>query len=258
MRWTLALFLFLSVHTAWAWGPQGHMIVAQVAENNLTPAAKKAVATILKGQTLAEVATWADVVKGGAQWSHTKGWHFVDIPDGENYATAEHAHDGDSVTAITQMIQVLKQRNATPVDKEIALKFLVHFVGDLHQPLHVGRPTDRGGNDTRVTFEGRSTNLHALWDTQLIMKTPMDYVQYANALEHRNFVAAPYDLPEFSFSQVIQECMGARASIYNFRAVNGGPVVLDAGYYNRNLALMNNQLLVGGQRLAFILNTIMR
>lgn len=258
MRWTLALFLILTTHTVWGWGTQGHMIVAQIAENNLTPAARKAVATILRGETLADVANWADFIKGDAQWSHTKGWHFVDIPDGHDYSNTEHAHDGDVVTATTEMIRILKNQRAAVPDREAALKFLVHFVGDVHQPLHVGRPEDRGGNNTRVVFEGRNTNLHALWDSILIMKSPMDYIQYANALEHKSFLAAPYDIPEISFSQIIQECMSARPTIYNFRATTQGPIVLDSGYYNRTLALMNSQLLLGGKRLALILNSIYR
>jgi len=254
MRALLVLSLTIFTHAAWGWGSQGHKIVAQVAENNLTAKAKLAVAKVLKGQTLADVANWADSIRADADWAHTKPWHFVDIPDGEDYGTAEHSHEGDIVTAITEMIAVIKSSTTTALEKENALKFIVHFVGDIHQPLHVGRPDDRGGNSTRVKFEGKSTNLHSVWDSAFIKKSPLSHVEYADSLEQKTYVLAPYDLPEISFSKIIQECMGARVDIYNF----GADHVISTQYYKKNLALMNAQLLVGGKRLAEILNKVYR
>jgi S1/P1 Nuclease len=258
MKRLIVLALLLSSQLSLAWGPEGHMIVAQIGQNNLTPQAKKAVQKLLGDQSMADVSTWADVIKGKPEWSHTKGWHFVDIPDGQNYGNIEHAHDGDAVTAITGMVAVLKDPKATSTDKGNALKFIIHFVGDIHQPLHVGRPEDRGGNSTQVTFEGRKTNLHALWDSILLTKSPMDYEQYATSLDRKPLFAAPYDLPEFSFTQVINECMGARKDIYNFHALVAGDAVLDKDYYQRNLNLMNTQLLQGGKRLASLINMILK
>jgi hypothetical protein len=128
-------------------------------------------------------------------------------------------------------------------------------VGDLHQPLHVGRPDDKGGNMIKVSFEGRKTNLHALWDSGMLTKQGMDYKQYAKYLDRAAF--ASYDIPEFSFSRSIQESMSARKEIYNFN-MKVSPVVLDAVYMKRNLELMNTQLLAGGKRLADLLNTIFK
>lgn len=251
------ILLVLIAQNSWAWGPQGHMVVAQVADNNLTPAAKKAVAKHLSNQTLADVANWADSIKSNAEWVHTKPWHFLDLADGEDYATVEHSHDGDVVEAITEMVKSLKDQRTTPVEKSNALKFLVHFMGDIHQPLHIGRPDDRGGNDFKVVFEGRKTNLHTLWDSLMIMKSPMDHIAYAKYLETNGFMVAPYDIPELAFSQIIAECMTARTAVYDFKDM-ATPVVLDAGYYNKNVALMNHQLLSGGKRLASLLNSIFK
>lgn len=254
MRCLLTLALIIFTQTAWGWGAQGHKIVAQVAENNLTAKAKTAVAKVLNGRSLADVANWADSIKADSEWVHTKPWHFVDIPDGQDYGSAEHSHEGDIVTAITDMIAVIKNPAASALAKENALKFIVHFVGDIHQPLHVGRPDDRGGNSTNVRFEGRSTNLHAVWDSAFLKKSPLTHVEYADSLEPKSYVLAPYDLPEITFSKIIQECMGARVDIYDF----GADHVLTAAYYKKNLALMNSQLLVGGKRLAEILNKVYR
>lgn len=256
MRHYIAILFVLFAQKTWAWGTLGHMVVAQVAENNLTPAAKKAVSKILKNQTLPDVANWADSIKGQAEWAHSKPWHFVDIPDGEDYSTIEHSHDGDVVEAISDMVKVLKDPKSASIEKENALKFIVHFVGDIHQPLHVGRPDDHGGNSISVIFEGRRSNLHALWDTLMIMKQPMDHIQYAASLEAHAFMAPPYDIQEMPFSRIISECMSARKAIYAFKDATIDPVVLDSTYSNRNLALMNTQLLMGGKRLAILFNTL--
>jgi hypothetical protein len=255
-RFALLLIVFIAQNT-WAWGPQGHMVVAQVADNNLTPAAKKAVAKHLSNLTLADVANWADQIKSNPEWVHTKPWHFLDLNDDEDYANVEHSHDGDVVEAITEMVKALKDQRTTPAEKSNALKFIIHFMGDIHQPLHVGRTNDRGGNDFKVVFEGRKTNLHALWDSVMIMKSPMDHIAYANYLETNGFMTTPYDIPELAFSQIINECMVARKSVYDFKDM-GSPVVLDVGYYNKNLALMNHQMLSGGKRLATLLNMIFK
>lgn len=258
MRRLFALMMILMTQNSWGWGSQGHMVVAQVAENNLSPAAKKAVKDLLQGQTLASVANWADFVKSESEWSHTKSWHFVNIPDGEDYTTAEHAHDGDVVGAITEMVAVLKKSGVDAVAKENALKFIVHFVGDLHQPLHAGRVEDRGGNDVRITFDGKSSNLHALWDGLMIAKSPMSHVDYANWLEHGKAFTPPYDLPAFAFSTIIAEDMNARKEIYNFAASADGTIRVTEAYYKRNVDLMNRQLLNGGKRLATLLNSLFR
>lgn len=252
-----ALVFLLITTQSWAWGPQGHMVVAQIAENNLTPSAKAAIKKILNNQSLASVANWADTVKSKGEWAHTKSWHFVDIEDGDDYTTAEHNHEGDVIGAITDMVKALSQRNIDPVSKENALKFIVHFVGDIHQPLHVGRPEDRGGNDISITFEGRNSNLHALWDSLMLSKSPLDYKAYADWLESGKGFVPPYDLPAFSFSTIISEDMEARTAIYNFSITNG-PIQVSNAYYKRNVDLMNRQLLTGGKRLATLINSILK
>lgn len=230
-------------------------MVAQIAENNLTPKARAQVQLLLKGESMSDVATWADEVKNGGEYSNTKSWHFVDIPDGQDYSNSEHNHDGDVVTAITEMVATLKSPRASTLEKTDALKFLIHFVGDIHQPLHVGRPSDRGGNNTLVTVAGKRTNLHAVWDTYLVMQTPMTYQEYANSLDHvKAFFMAPYDIAEFPFSQVIAEDLSIRPSVYDF----GGSSEITKAYSQKQLKTINNQLLSGGKRLANVLNQIFR
>jgi hypothetical protein len=244
------------VNNARAWGPEGHMIVAQIAQDQLTPKALKQTQAILNGQELPAVANWADSIKSKPEWQHSKPWHFIDIPDGGDYETAEHSENGNVVTAITDMVKVLKTTTSTAEEKANALKFLVHFVGDMHQPLHVGRPDDVGGNSIKVVFMGRNMNLHSLWDSGMISQQNMDYMKYARFLQGKSLFTAPYDLPEISFSKIIEEDMGSRKDIYNFKPVDNGPIQLEESYLKRNLETMNERLLTGGKRLATMLNMI--
>jgi hypothetical protein len=165
----------LSCFTARAWGPDGHQIVGRIAELRLSPAAAKAVAVLLNDSNqLARVSNWADHIRKSR--SETAPWHFVDIPfDAEAYDPERDcaAHDGCVVEVIPRFVKVLADREAEPADRVEALKFLVHFVGDIHQPLHCGeRNGDKGGNLFQVRWPGESkpVKLHAVWDSNLVQR----------------------------------------------------------------------------------------
>jgi len=164
-----------------AWGPEGHAIVAEIAEARLTPAAKNQLAQLLAGDDshathLDQIASWADAVRPSRPESAP--WHFVDTPlDQSQYdATRDCAGDNCVVQAIQKFVGVLRDRNAKPADRLEALKFVVHFVGDIHQPLHCETDLskfpppegDRGGNNVHVSFLGHPTNLHSVWDGRII------------------------------------------------------------------------------------------
>jgi S1/P1 Nuclease len=164
---------------ALAWGPEGHAIVAEIAEARLTPAAAQAVAQLLSQddvQHLDQIASWADSIR--AQHPETGPWHFVDIPlSAQGYNAARDCPGGNCVVEqIQRWGAVLGDATVAPAERLIALKYVVHFVGDIHQPLHcetnfASRPPpngDRGGNDVHLTYFGRSTNLHAVWDGGII------------------------------------------------------------------------------------------
>ncbi len=251
-------FMALAVTTTnlYAWGVDGHKIIAQIAEEKLDPEAKRQLHILLDGQSLASVAAWADTIKANPSWAHTKPWHFADVPDGEDYHDEGPHTEGNIVTAISEMVKILKDPNANLEDQKNAAKFVIHFVGDIHQPLHVGRPDDHGGNTLNVIFNGKKMTLHSLWDTAMITLQKMDYLSYARSLQGHSFISAPYDIPEFPFSTVIQEDMKSRQSIYNFKAQGSEAIKLDKSYMDANLQTMNSRLLAGGERLAHLLNSI--
>lgn len=256
MRWILCFFFCLSLlRNAQAWGPEGHMIVAQIAENQLSETAKKSINKLLEGQSLASVANWADTIKGQSEWAHTKSWHYADVPDGETYDSVTHSPEGDVITAIGQMVNVLKDQRSPLLEKQNAIKFIVHFAGDIHQPLHVGRPSDKGGNSIKLTFDGNESNLHQLWDSLMIKKQNMDYVQYSHYLETHGLMGLSYEIPEFPFRQIVTEDMAARSQIYSFKS-DATPVILDNSYVSKNIETMNARLLLGGKRLAALFNAL--
>ena len=234
------------------------MVVAQVAENNLSLNAKKKVHKLVNGRSLATVSVWADIIKVFPRWSHTKPWHFVELADDQDYSSIEHSHEGNVVTAITELTRVLENPKSALNEKKYALILLVHFVGDIHQPLHIGRPGDRGGNEIKIIFEDKKTNLHHLWDSILISKVPMSHKRYAEFLESYFYLDLPYYSSGFPFDQIIFESIDSRKYIYNFGNNLYEPIKLDTAYFDRNLTLMNIQLLKGGKRLAALLNHIFK
>jgi len=174
------LVLGLMSANAFAWGPTGHRVVGAVAEKHLDIAVHSKIFKILGGQSLSRVANWPDEIKSEpAKYSYTFNWHYTDW--------ADDAHDHDETTSsgkllgsIKEQVAVLKNPEATDEAKVFALKFIIHLVGDLHQPLHVGNGLDQGGNLCKVTFQGQAMNLHALWDEGMINFTKLSYSELAD------------------------------------------------------------------------------
>jgi hypothetical protein len=151
-----------------SWGFKGHRAVATIAEKHLTPNTAKVVQSYLKGETIATVSTWADENRDKT----TAPWHYLNLPLGlnhEQFVDAVSKQGSDNVySAILKVKAVLKDNASTVNQKNEALKYLIHLVGDAHQPMHVSRKEDKGGNTIQLQFDGKGTNLHALWDSRLI------------------------------------------------------------------------------------------
>ena len=150
-----------------SWGFKGHRAVATIAQKHLTSNTAYVVSAYLKGESMAEVATWADENKNNI----TAPWHFLNLPLGltrEQFVKAVSESDNNVYSAILKTEAGLKDKNLTPDQKNEALKYLIHLVGDAHQPMHVSRKEDKGGNTIQVRFDNNGTNLHSLWDSKLI------------------------------------------------------------------------------------------
>jgi hypothetical protein len=179
MRPAFSFLLLLSSSSALAWGPEGHSLVARLAAAHLTPAAAARVKEILGPDvTMASIASWADQIRNARR--ETSPWHFVDIPISEKHLDmARDCAKHDCVIAkIGDFRKTLADPATDPVQRKEALMFLVHFIGDMHQPLHCADNKDRGGNDVKVDLFGRATNLHSTWDSGLLSRLPAEDTQF--------------------------------------------------------------------------------
>jgi hypothetical protein len=180
----VAAAIALMPSPALAWGKTGHRVVAAIADTQLSGLARAHIKEILGGaESLDEAANWPDEMRSapGAFWQKTATpWHYVTL----NGIIYDHAPpEGDALEALSHFRSVLQDPNASLADKQLALRFVVHLVGDLHQPLHVGKCCDKGGNDVKVSWFGKPTNLHAVWDSQLIDDEQLSFTELAAKLE---------------------------------------------------------------------------
>lgn len=179
MKLFILVMLFTSGNT-FAWGPTGHRVVGEIAEKYLDAAVSAKVNKILNNQSLSRVSNWSDEIKSEPNtYSHTFNWHYTDWKD-EDHSHDETNSSGRLLTVIQEQLAVLKDLNSPDDKKTFALKFIVHLIGDLHQPLHVGNGLDQGGNKCRVLFHRKETNLHALWDEGMIEFTKLSFTEMAN------------------------------------------------------------------------------
>lgn len=185
-RFILALLCCaLPASPAFAWGQTGHRVTGAIAENYLSGVARANVRLLLGPESLAQAATWPDEMRSDQAefWQKTADpWHYVTVPAGSTHAATGSPPEGDAVAALARFAETLRNPASSPPDKRLALRFVVHIIGDLHQPLHAGRPGDRGGNDVKVTWFGDPTNLHSVWDSKMLDSRQLSHSELAGWL----------------------------------------------------------------------------
>lgn len=233
------------------WGKNGHRIVGDIAADYLSPEARKAVDRILGPTSMAIASTWMDEIRSDPDYDHTHDWHWVTIPDGMTYEETEKNPNGDLINALLTLINELKSGSLSAKEEEQKLKMLIHLVGDIHQPLHVGTGKDRGGNQTEVEWFWEPSNLHRVWDSGMIDETELSYTEFSVAINH----PTEEQLEQWQNSTVLDwanEAMELRDQVYDLPADHQ----LSYEYQYQNKDLLNRQLLKGGVRLAGVLNEI--
>lgn len=234
------------------WGKNGHRVTGKIAEKHLTRKTKKCVDKLLKGQSLAFVSTFADEIKSDRKYNKYYSWHYVNMDLDQTYQEAEKNPKGDLVTGIDKCISVLKDKNSSEEDKVFHLKMLVHFIGDLHQPLHIGRKEDKGANNIQVQWFGKGTNLHSVWDSKMIDDWEMSYVELADNADDLSKRQIE-DIEKGSVIDWVNEVHVLTKEVYNSVKVGEN---LRYRYSYNHFGTVRTQLQKGGIRLAKVLNDI--
>lgn len=255
----IAVWVALSATSVQAWGGEGHRIVARLAERYLTAEAREGIARLLsEGQTLADTASWADEYRGVC--ANTGGWHYVNIPlDEQRYEPERLCPSGKGcvIRALEQSAALLADASRSDAERRYALHLVVHFAGDLHQPLHSGDRADRGGNDLRVRFEGKAMSFHALWDGGLIDWTRRNERDYVELLASSLTPALRFSIRQGPISwwalQAKRAARRAYAELPEARP-DADALELDEHYARAVLPVMDRQLARAGVRLAALLN----
>ncbi|MGY0408213.1 MAG: S1/P1 nuclease [Polaribacter sp.] len=250
----LSFFLFSKpvAEKTFFWGQNGHRATAKIAENHLTRRAKRKIDKLLKGQSLAFVSTFADEIKSDKKYKKYYSWHYVNMDLDKTYETSKKNPKGDVVTGIKKCIAVLKDKNSSEQDKVFYLKLLVHFVGDLHQPLHIGQREDKGGNTIQVQWFGKGTNLHAVWDTEMIEEWNMSYLELADN-EKKLSKEQIKAIEKGTIEDWVNEVHQLTKEVY--KSAKAGENLRYKYSYN-HFGEVREQLQKGGIRLAKILNDI--
>jgi hypothetical protein len=266
MRKPIALFLLavLPWSQLSAWGYKGHRIVAEIALNHVSATTRQNLVLLLGNDDLAGISNWADEVR--PQRPESYGWHFVDIPKDaaafsdqrdcyrpdEKHPASKEDHQNCVVDRIIFFKQILANRNASQPDRVEALKWVVHFVGDIHQPMHAIAEA-RGGNDVHVTEFGSTQcgrypcNLHHEWDTGLIEHTGRSEQEYVAYLEQ--WIATKKMRTSGAPEDWANESLRLAKQVW----VNDGGTI-DQAYYQTNIGIVNERLALAGLRLAALLD----
>ena len=252
---------------ALAWGKTGHRVVAAIADTQLSGLARAHVREILGGaESLDEAANWPDEMRSapGQFWQKTATpWHYVTL----NGIIYDHApSEGDALEALTHFRSVLQDPAASLADKQLALRFVVHLVGDLHQPLHVGKCCDKGGNDVKVSWFGKPTNLHAVWDSTIVDEEQLSFTEMAAKLERHTSSEDVIRWWDINPRDWISESAQVREQIYagtpppskgkGRKGKSQALPELSYGYVYKFTPVMERRLQQAGVRLAAYLNAI--
>ncbi len=248
------LLLYLVTHLSFAndalWSKTGHRVVGEVAQENLTKKVAKAIAELLDGQSLAAISNFGDEIKADSSYRKFSAWHYVNFPADKKYGDEPPSKQGDLMIGIEKCIEIIRNENNTKEDKAFYLKMLVHLIGDLHQPMHVGRLEDKGGNDIQVRWFNKGSNLHRVWDLNMIDDYGMSYTELASNLP-RLSKAQKKAIQKGDIYDWVEESQDLASEIY------GSVEIGEKLYYRYSYdwwTTVEIQLEKGGLRLAKVLN----
>jgi len=245
----LLVFFIASLLSLTNWGSTGHRALAEVASFYLTENTKNKINEILDGETIVTVSMYADDIRSDNRYDKYYDWHFINMELDEDYEDAVPSEKGDVFIAINKCLDILESDSLTDSDKSFYLKLLIHFIGDLHQPMHIGRYEDRGGNRVYVKWFGRNSNLHRVWDSEMINGYNMSYSELAKNLPTPENLEIEFERDDLI--DWVNETHSYTRKIYNDVSIDDN---LGYEYQYQNFQIVKELILKGGMRLASVLN----
>lgn len=238
---------------AFAWGQKGHDVTCAVAQKHLTKKAEKKISAVLDGKSIVYWANWMDNASHTDEYAYTKTWHYKNIDADETYETAKLNKNGDVVVALNRIIADLKGGKLSPEQEELSLRMLVHFMGDLHCPMHMGHKSDAGGNKWQVQYFRAGKNLHGIWDSDIVESahkwSRSEWVEEIDRSDKAGIKAIQAGTPD----DWAKETYTITCEIYD-TTPKGSKLSYD--YVSKWAPVIEQQLERGGLRLARILNEI--
>jgi hypothetical protein len=235
---------------AFGWGATGHRVTGYIADQYLSKKARKAIEQLLKGQSLAMASTWMDEIKSDSTYDYMSDWHWVTIPKGQTYDQTAKNPKGDIIATLERIISELKSKKLSQEEQVQRIKILIHLIGDVHQPLHVGAKDDKGGNDVKIMWFRTDSNLHRVWDSEIIDDTKLSYSELGQSLDK----PSDAELKAWQKASVrdwAEESQGYHAQVYNY-----GNGKIGYRYSYLHYYIVRHRLLQAGVRLAGVLNQI--
>lgn len=247
----LTHFLYIHAGESAKWGQIGHYVTGEIAEFHMTETARERVNEILDNVSIPLATVWMDDIRSDPSYNFTNTWHWATIPDGMTYEEVVQEADGDIIWALETLIAELKQGGLSKDEERDKLRMVMHMIGDIHQPLHVGTGEDRGGNDVRLQWMGQNSNLHRVWDTDIIQSLELSYTELSREINR----ATPGQIQKWQQASVREwayESMSYRERVYDLP----DNMRLSYPYRFYNVDIVYQRLLQAGIRMAGILNEI--
>ena len=252
IRFILTTAAVASALTLFGWGQKGHDTVAYIAECHLTPQAKAAAEELLDGKSIVYYANWLDNASHTPEYDYSRTWHYKNVDEDQTYDSAPLLSTGDIVRALEQQIDILGDENKSKAQRSLALKMVVHLLGDIHQPMHMGHASDLGGNRWNVKYFRNNTNLHSVWDSKLVESAhKWSYTEWQQQIDR----ATPEQMEEITSSSNPadwgRETYDICTQVYKKTPHNTN---IEYTYIAEWTPVIEQQLLRGGLRLADVLN----
>ena len=261
----MTVLMLMDFTSASAWGPKGHDVVAAIAEQHLTPKTKRKINKLLDGKSIVQYASWMDNIQNSPYWEYsynkTKSWHYANVDKGYTYETMPKNPEGDVVSGLEFLTKEMTEnyKELTDSMRVDYLKMIVHLVGDLHCPMHAGRLSDRGGNDTKVIWFKEQSSMHSVWDSKIIdAAKKWSHTEWCNYLDRtdRKFIK---EITKGEYEEWFVETVAEAARFYEYVESTGQEMpTLSYQFVFDFSPTLERQLLYGGYRLAYVLNTIFK